>query len=322
MGHIKTMGTLMSEKFPEQVYLVDRIIPDSAITIMSGASRAFKTYTLLETAIAVASGKKLFGQFETQLVGVLIIDEENGDRLLQKRLKQLGADDSLPIHFSSLQGFTLEDKKIKEILNYCVNNSIGLVIIDSLIRIHGSDENSSRDMSKVFKQLRQFTEEGIALLVTQHNRKQGNFNTGAGNEMRGSSDILAAVDSHIGVVRKNKLYLQFDQSKQRYDLELDPFEVKVTVDNDNFSFEYLGTINSRIDQTDILRTAVISLLKEVGPLSQTDIEVRLRKLEINTNEHKLRALLKRWVAEELLLPPIKGSVGNTKLYKLNEGETS
>lgn len=315
---IKPLDQLMGQYYPEQEYIVDRLIPDASITILSGTSRSFKTYTLLEIALSVARGEPLFGQFSTLQGGVLVIDEENGERLLQKRLYQLGATADLPIHFVALQGFQLDDKHIDAALLACEARNIKLVIIDALIRIHDADENSAREMSKVFRKLRRFTEADVAVLVTQHNRKQGAMNGGSGNEMRGSSDILAAVDSHIGVIRKDKWYLYFDQTKQRYDVELDPFEVKVSADEMEFRFEYLGAVKSKIDKSEILRSAVIKLLSQNKQLRQKDLLEELEKLDIKTNEHTLRGLLNRWVAEGLLAPPVAG-VGNTKLYSLSEG---
>lgn len=316
--NIKQLDELMNQHYPEQEYIVDRLIPASSITILSGQSRSFKTYTLLEIALASAKGEPLFGQFNTQKTGVLIIDEENGERLMQKRLKQLHADEDLPVYISSFGGFQLDDGHIQEVLNFCSENDIGLVIIDALIRVHNADENSARDMSKVFQKLRNFTQQDVAVLVTQHHRKMGtNGNMGAGNEMRGSSDILAAVDSHVGVARKEQVYLTFTQEKQRYDMELDPFQVKVSVDEDNFSFEYLGMFRKPLDKSAILLPAVIDLLTDNGQLMQGELLEKLAEQNIATNEHELRKLLNRWVAEGALPQPTKGR-GNSKYYQLEE----
>ncbi len=311
--NIKQLDELMGQDYPEQEYIVDRLVPASSITILSGQSRSFKTYTLLDMALSVASGKPLFEQFKTQETGVLIIDEENGERLLQKRLKQLNAAKNLPIYITSFGGFHLDDKHIEEVLGFCAENNIGLIIIDALIRVHGADENSAKDMSKVFQKLRAFTKQDVAVLVTQHNRKMGaNGNMGA-NEMRGSSDILAAVDSHVGVSRKDKVYLTFTQEKQRYDVELDPFQVKVNVGDNSFGFEYLGVFRKPVDKSAILLPAVIDLLTEYGQLPVGELEQRLKERDIATNEHELRNLLNRWVAEGTLPQPKKGR-GNTKNF--------
>jgi hypothetical protein len=53
-------------------------------------------------------------------------------------------------------------------------------------------------------------------------------------------------------------------------------------------------------------------------MSQKAIIAGLADLSIPANEHKVRQLLNRWVAEGLLEPPRTGTNGNTKLYRLNE----
>lgn len=315
MEPIRKLDDLLAQHFPEQEYIVDRLVPDSSLTILSGASGSFKTYILLEIAISVASGKPLFGKFNTHKSGVLIIDEENGERLMQKRLNQLGATAELPIYFTPSMGFELTDENISNVPLSCKTYDIKLLILDSLIRIHSADENSSREMAKVFKQLRKFSEQGIAVLVTQHNRKPGANGGGAGNEMRGSTDIRAAIDSHIGVSRRNKVYLTFDQTKQRYDFELEPFKVKANVSSTEFTFEYLGAIKAETDKSEVIWQTVQQLLKEHGQLSQSELLEKLSATEAKTNEHTLRELLRQWQAEGLLPPPQSGA-GKTKYYSL------
>ncbi len=315
----KTLNNLMNEKYPEQEYIVDRIVPESSITILSGSSRSFKTYTLLEIALSVAKGTTLFGIFKTQKCAVLIIDEENGERLLQKRLFQLGANVDLPIYISSMAGYQITDSTVEQTIQTCKEKEVKLVIVDALIRIHDSDENSAREMSKVFAKIRKISDAGIAVLLTQHHRKQGAHSSGGSNEMRGSSDILAAVDSHIGVTRNEKFYLRFDQTKQRYDVEIDPFEVKVIIDEFGFSFEYVGALQVSIDKSEVLKSAITNLLLEHKKLRQMDILLMLGELDIKTNEHTLRSLLERWITEGHLAPPQSGS-GNTKYYLLKDNE--
>lgn len=307
----------MNREFPEQEYIVDSLIPCSSLIILSGREGSYKTYTLLELAISIASGEPFLGQFKTTKSGVLIIDEENGPRLIQKRLKQLGAKQDLSIFFTPKQGFTLIDEDIEGIISACKAHDIKLVIIDSMVRVHKSEENSSRDMAKIAKQLRRFTREDIAVLVTHHNRKQGPFSGGASTEMRGSSEIAAALDCHIGIVLKNKRYLRFDQTKQRYDLRLEPFEVKVSNDKDSFHFEYLGTSKSPADKSEQLQTAVTEILSEYDGLQQKDILEKLSELGTKTNEHTLRDLLHRLELEGLIQPPSR-ALGNSKVYRLNK----
>ncbi len=309
----------MSHKYPPATYLVDRLIPTEAITILSGQSRSYKTYALLDIAVAVASQKPLFNHFETTRSNVLIINEEDGERLLQQRFRQLGIVEGagLPIHISALTDFKLEDKQVDSTIKFCKDNEIALVIIDSLIRVHSADENSAREMSKVFAQLRKFTKANIAVLVTQHNRKTTQHSTGGASEMRGSSDILAAVDSHIGVKRDNKdrFYLTFSQEKQRYDVELEPFQMKFDTTGPVFRFEYLGSLQKQPDKSTTLYTVVCNLLSDHTELTIEELLDKVKSEGIATYRQELRALLKRWVAEGALPKPRHGK-GKTKHYRI------
>jgi len=317
MNNSKTIDQLMAHNYPATTYLVDRLIPTEAITILSGASRSYKTYALLDIAIAIASHKPLFQHFNTTQANVLIINEEDGERLLQQRFRQLGIekDAGLPIRISALTDFKLTDDKVKNTVQFCKDNAITLVIIDSLIRVHSSDENSATEMSKVFSQLRKFTKAGIAVLVTQHNRKTTQNSTGGASEMRGSSDILAAVDSHIGVKRDNKdrFYLTFTQEKQRYDVELDPFQMKFNASEPVFKFEYLGVLGKQPDKSTTLYTVVTTLLGENKELTIEELLDKIKGNGVSTYRKELRDLLKRWIAEDALPEPRRGS-GKTKYY--------
>jgi hypothetical protein len=317
---IKTIDELMAHHYPPTTYLVDRLIPTESITILSGASRNFKTYTLLDIAISVASQLPLFEHFETSQANVLIINEEDGERLLQDRFQQLGIDkgDGLPIHVSALSNFKLEDKQIEKIIAFCEEQAVTLVIIDSLIRVHSSDENSAREMSRVFAQLRKFTKAGIAVLITQHHRKGNQHSAGGASEMRGSSDILAAVDSHFAVHRDN-LSLTFSQEKQRYDIELDPFKVNVIIDNGSFKFEYVGTTLKR-DRSDVLAPIAIAMLDEHSALNAGDffkkMKIEATRENLKLNEHSFRDLLEKWIKAGYLPEPTQEpGKGNTQLYK-------
>lgn len=325
MTNFKTLETLMSQTYPEHTYIVDKLIPGAGITILSGSPGVFKTYNLLQIAMCVATGQPYLGNFETQQTNILIIDKENGEFLLTKRFKELGANNDLPIHFIEGMDFEVTDEHILEVLNKCEELDVKLIIIDSLIRIHSGEENSSKDMSQVFNKLRYFTEAGIAVLITQHHRKQGANSFGNMREMmRGSSDIPAASDSNISIVRKDKgdaSYLIFHQTKQRYDRELQPFEVEVVANEAEKSirFEYVGESESRaeIDES-LTKEAVVELLTIDKQLSQKELLGKLKTSGIKTNEHKLRSHLDNWITEGLLAPPVRGN-GKTQLYSLEEG---
>ena len=310
MDPIITLKDLMETKFPAQTWVVDRLIPASAITIVSGAPSSYKTWTLLKVALSVAKGESLFGQFPTEKTGVLIVDEEDGHSLLQQRLRSLNADKNLPVSFTPHKGFMLDDENVKRVLRSCKTYRVKLLIIDSLRRIHGSDENKSGDMAEVFRRLGKFTDAGIAVLITQHNRKPGAAFGGYGNEMRGSSDILAAADCHIGVKRDGNS-VTLNQTKNRYAEELDPFKLLVVNDSKEFVFEYQG--QSREDGNRVLKEAILSLFGEIVRMPQKDMLPKLAANGFKTNEHKLKELLAELELEDKKLGWTPGR-GKSKIW--------
>lgn len=319
MPQVTSLGELMNREFPEQEYIIDKLLPSGSLTIMSGQPASFKTWVLLEAALKAASGEPLFGHFETQQTGVLVVDEESGDRLLQKRLALLNARQDLPIYFHSYQGFELSKKSVEFLIDVCQNNFIGLIIFDSLVRIHGANENEANAMAEVFKQLRKLAASGLTVLIAHHHRKGGVNEGSAGQAMRGSSDILASVDCHIAVTRQEDDTIIISQPKQRYDKELEPFEVRIISDDGCFNFEYVGdTVPTKEATITKLKKTILETLSAKDRFNQREMLAELKKKGTKVNEHKLRTVLTDMVvAEELNCAAGKA---NSKYYFIGERE--
>lgn len=321
MGKLINIKDLMSAKYPEQKWMTDRLIPANAITILSGEPGSFKTYLLLDIALAAVNDTPLFGQFETSATGVLMIDEENGERLLQQRLGQLGAtNEELPIYFYSLQDFILTEEKVRDAIKDCKSHDINLVMVDSLVRVHNSDENRSGDMAAVFKQLRRFTSNGITVLVTHHNRKPGKDGGNARHDMRGSSDILASVDSHLSL-KRDMDDLILSQLKQRYANELNPIKLHIAYEDDiSFSFEYIGGLPFKQSRAKLAEEAILTLLEQNGEMLTYQIAIALEADDLKVNEKKQKDILDKLVADSKI-NRVNGK-GNEKFYSLRKEESA
>lgn len=285
-----TYMELMSKDFPESEWVIDRLIPEG-LTVLSAQPASFKTWLLLDIAISVASGSSLFDTFDSKQSGVLMIDEENSPRLLQQRLGLLNEDNLLPIHFMIEQNFKLDDKKVGKILKFCRSNNIKFLTFDSLVRIHSSNENDAVQMSEVFAKVRQFTKAGINVLITHHNRKSGSVEN-AGQDMRGSSDILASVDCHLSLKRDRSDHrLILTQTKVRFSEELPPIEMEVVATDENVKFVYVGSLE--IESKRKRTVNIISeILNEVGSINQKGMLAKLEEHDNKLNAKTLRAILK------------------------------
>lgn len=275
------LSELMQKKFPDTQWLVEYLIPKNAITAISGSPASFKTWIILEIANKISTGKKLFNKYETTKCGVLIIDEENGERLLQMRFNKINIIADSNIYLSSLNNFKVENG-VDKIIDFCHSNNIELIIIDSLIRIHSNDENDAMKMAEVFTQLKKFNKGGLSVIFTHHNRKKSSFQRNSpAEDMRGSSDILAALDTHIGITRE-KEFISVYQTKSRYSNEIMPFKVEITENNEKIELNY----HSQIDEIQSKKEEAKKIISEI--FKNTSQEMYTKELiELIKNENQI-----------------------------------
>lgn len=263
------LNKLLEIEFKETEWLIENWIPAASITIMSGNPASYKTFLALDMAICISSGRQFLKKYGVIKAGVLYIDEENGERLMQGRIKKLTSENDLKIRLMCYGGVRLDGKKykIENIIEACKRLGIKLVIFDSLIRIFDGDENSSTDMAKAFQELTKFKKEGIAVLITHHNRK--NSTGDPEKDMRGSGDILASVDCQVSVSRKEKT-ITMHQPKLREGEESKPINIQVQNEGDSLSFAYQGDyVKSK--QKDDVKPLITELIAREKRLNQTQI---------------------------------------------------
>jgi len=259
------ISELMSKEFKDTEWIVEKLIPSESITAISGSPATYKTWIILDLALKIAQGDILFDKFATSQSGILIIDEENGERLTQKRFDKMRKDIDLPIYFLSLSGFKLSEESVKTLTGFCEQSKVKVIVFDSLIRIHSEDENDASKMSKVFSFLKQFNKQGIAVIFTHHNRKQGAFTKNPSQDMRGSSDILASLDCHLAVERKEG-YVIITQTKLRQEQEIKAFKIGVINEENDFRFEYWGEVDDVQTKKENSKEVIAAVLSQENKL--------------------------------------------------------
>lgn len=266
-----SIDKLLEKEYPESEWIVEKLIPSESITVLAGAPGHYKTWIALELALSVASGRLAFGKFKTIQGGVLIVNEEDSGRLIQKRLKSLGEKSGLPISLLIQKGIKVDQEKyLKPLLEIAQDSGVKLVIFDSFTRIHTKKENEASEMAEVLADLKKFNQEGIAVLFTHHLRKQSKFTSNDPSQrLRGSSDILAAVDCSLFVERrKSDPILKISQEKLRTEKELVPFGLCFEENKDRISIEYQGEIQLKTK----LENVKEGILKLLGKGEEKDIK--------------------------------------------------
>jgi KaiC/GvpD/RAD55 family RecA-like ATPase len=303
---------LLSEEFPPVRWIVDGLIPDGGVTILSGNSSTFKTWLFMEMAVKVSTGEPVFGHFTTIQNGVLIIDEESGKRMLQERFKQFGASDDLQISYISRIGYKLKQIYVDAIASTARELHASLIIFDSLVRFNDGDENVSKDMSEMMDCFRQLADAGFSVLIVHHNRKSGAGQSNPAMDMRGSSDILAAIDCHIGVNRNGQSeYVKLTQTKNRYIREIKPFELRFQ--ENSRQFEYLGEGKTAVDKHREMLDEILEVVTAYPGLSKRQFILKAQELSVDGGQKKIGDGLEELVSTgEIIQQPGKQ---NSFLYR-------
>lgn len=195
---------------PKADWLVEGLLPSASVTLLAGEPGSYKTWLALALLRGVDGGGSFLGRRCTQNA-VLYLDRENPLRVVQERLAVLGITEP---RGSRVWGGWLADAppaigdaRLLEI----AQQRRPLIVFDSLIRFHDSDENSASEMAPVMGGLRSLAHAGATVVVLHHKPKS------EGSLYRGSSDIAGGVDTAVAVSRDRVAgLLRFECFKNRF----------------------------------------------------------------------------------------------------------
>ena len=236
------------KEFTDVPYIVKNLIVKGGINMISGSAGVGKTFVSLEFILSIASGCQAFKNFETEKSNVLLINEEDTERSLHKRLLMMTEEKSLPIHFLLHKGIKIDnEKQTDQVIELIKQNSIGIVVLDNLTQLHDLDENKADEIKKIFFQMRRLIAVGATILIIHHHRKKGTVvsttTIDLGDSLRGSSVIYGSLDTHLAVERiedANGVTIAMSQTKNKEDELLKPFKVSMKTNGEKLSFDYVG----------------------------------------------------------------------------------
>lgn len=231
-------------------WLVEGLAPKNGLIILGGLPGLGKSWMLHDLAIACATGDKWLGHFTTTQTPVLYVDEESSDTLLRSRFSSLLSArkleaDTLGIHLLVGEGLKLDKPRSVEHLKAELKaTKPGLVIFDSLIRLHSGEENSATDISRVFEVVKKLSREfGCTILFADHQRKPGPHEFAANSmQLRGSGDKAGVMDSVLMLSKNREGSLVVDHTKSRHAKALPSFliEIKDTADGNATTVTHAG----------------------------------------------------------------------------------
>lgn len=240
---IKSAAQLQAEELPPIPFFVDNLVAQGT-TIIVAKSKMGKSWFALQMACAVAEGKQFLGRFNTHRCGVLYLDLECNDQLMQSRLNIVMDGRKAPDNLYITHKFPALDKgfakKIDETLSKY--KDIGLIIIDVLKKIKPSKKNGKdSDYDVDYENLGTLNEiaqtHKVAVLILHHSRKMVDPDDPFSNAL-GSTALQGSTDTMIALSRK-----------KRFDEETDMFistrlfreqNYKAKYNNDTAKWSILG----------------------------------------------------------------------------------
>jgi hypothetical protein len=249
-------------------WIVDKLLPKQAITLLHGRGGIGKTWLSHLLADAITKGLPFMGQV-TKLVPVVCVDFENSMPVLVDRVRKIGIENVLFWHSSNeIQPPPKLDNLKWELYKTLPPGS--LLIFDTLRAAQGRDENNSQDMAFILDRLKALRDAGFTILLLHHTPK--------GNDRiyKGSTAILDLADHILSLhrVRKNNLdeiidddeneecfYRLGTKDKTRYE----PFHLFMNFDKER------GGFKKAMDPDTEDMEAIRDILLERGSMNQTHL---------------------------------------------------
>jgi hypothetical protein len=144
--------------------------------LISGASKAGKSFLLIELAICVTTGKRWLG-FRCEKGRVLYVNlEVDGASFLHRveSVKEVIAPgEELDLDVWNLRGENAEINKLApRLVRRAQNKNYSLIILDPLYKINEGDENSASEMAKFFNKIDYIGKQlGVSIACCHHHSK-------------------------------------------------------------------------------------------------------------------------------------------------------
>ena len=215
------------------VWVVKGLLLQANLGLLVAYGSSFKTWEMVDVALAVATGGDALGRFPCVKGRALIVDWESGDYELRRRFQAVakgrGHHGPVPgVSFITMPDlfFTSKDFEV-ELEKLCQGRAI--VCFDSLAA--GSvdvEENDSAFAQGLQACKRVASRTGCSILVLHHARKSSGDSNDERQLVRGSGAIFATADS-VTVLLKQEGYEAFlcKSIKSRGGKHVDPFIVRV-----------------------------------------------------------------------------------------------
>jgi hypothetical protein len=264
----QTSEELLLKAFDPLRCFVDGILAEG-LTILAGKPKKGKSYLALDMSLAVAVGREAFRQFVTEKTRVLYVSLEDGERRLQRRLRQIQPNLTSAKGLDFLYSFPHLGAGALEAIDHYAN-TYGVIIIDVIGRILPQQSTNHKslaeyqEMVEVLGPIQQLAiGREIAVIMIDHVRKASAED--AGDTIMGSQGKFGVADHALIYSRKGE---DKDGVLEVMSRDLDQEKYVLTLNDGHI--EFLGKGESF--ETDSEQNRIIKILEEERrPMSIPDI---------------------------------------------------
>lgn len=288
---------------------VDELLAEG-LTILAGKPKKGKSYLALDMCLSLSVGREAFMKFPTEKSRVLYVSLEDGERRLQRRLRQIQPNLTSPQNLHFLYEFPrLGDGAFEAIKYYA--KTFQVIVIDTLGRVLPPETPARKSLSEyqtmtdVLGEIQKFAQdERKAVVVIDHVRKASVEDDG--DAIIGSTGKFGAADHGLIYGRKGE---EKDGVLKVISRDLEPERFVLSMVNGHL--EFLG--KGEVYEMDAEQNHIIKILEEEGrPMAIPDI---MRAMGIAGDAHykRFRVVMHRLYSED--------RVGRTKrgMYRLYGG---
>jgi hypothetical protein len=169
-------------------WLVPDILPEGAITMLTGDSGVGKSTLALALCGSVVRGMRFLGR-DSSPRRALYIDRENPLSVVRERLERLRIGETPElIVWGGWVDPAPDGPAMASVMRFA-RDERPLIVFDSFIAFHPGSEQDASETRRYMQHYRNLASVGATVLVIHHTGKSENA-----REYRGSSDIKAAVD--------------------------------------------------------------------------------------------------------------------------------
>jgi hypothetical protein len=267
----------IAEADPARRWLVDGLWSRAAVGIIGGAPKCKKSWLGLDLAVSIASGTPCLDTFDVLEPGpALLFMAEDDASTVKTRVAGICrhralALDTLDAHLITAPSLRLDrDADQRRLATIVADLAPRVLLLDPFVRLHRLDENDAGQISGLLAYLRELQRQhDLAVVVVHHVRKNGSASS-SGQNLRGSGDFHAWVDSSLYLRRRHEQLLL--AVEHRAAAAIEPVLLDLAGDDGELHLELVG----RHDGAEHDLTSVLLAALAERPRTRTDLRSLLR----------------------------------------------